>query len=75
MYSQTTNQAEWMIPEMSDVFTARANKPSTYWPVLFNPNASFDYIPEAPDPYETYDGITALKRTRILQHFWDRNKY
>ncbi|EOS37818.1 hypothetical protein D3Z53_17845 [Lachnospiraceae bacterium] len=75
MYSQTTNNEEWRHPELSDVFTSRANKPSTYWPVIFNPKTPYDYIPEAPEPYETYDGITALKRTRILQHFWDREKY
>ena len=75
MFSQTTNNEEWEIPEMRDVFTALPNKPSTYWPVIFNPAASYDYIPETPDAYETYEGITALKRTRILQHFWDREKY
>ena len=75
MYSQLTDNSEWTNDEMKDVFTALANKPSTYWPVIFNPKAPYDYIPEAPDPYETYDGITALKRTRILQHFWDRDKY
>ncbi len=75
MYSQTTNNQEWENPELKDVFTAKANKPSTYWPVIFNPAVPYDYIPEAPDPYDTYDGITALKRTRILQHFWDREKY
>lgn len=75
MFSQTTNNEEWGVEEMKDVFTAQATKPSTYWPVIFNPAVSYDYIPEPPDAYETYDGITALKRTRILQHFWDREKY
>lgn len=70
-----TNKQEWTIPEMEDVFTAVANKPSTYWPVVFNPNASYDYIPEAPEPYEHYDGMTDQKRTRYLHHMWDRTKY
>lgn len=72
---QTTDHAEWLVPEMQDVFTAQPNKPSTYWPVIFNPKTSYDYIPEAPDPYETYDGITDQKRTRFLRHIWDHIKY
>lgn len=75
MKQSITNKEEWKIPEMQDVFTAVANKPSTYWPVVFNPNAPYDYIPEAPDPYEHYDGITDQKRTRLLRHLWDREKY
>lgn len=72
---QITDKSEWTNPEMADVFTAQANKPSTYWPAVFNPKASFDYIPEAPEPYEHYDGMTDLKRTRLLRHLWDRDKY
>lgn len=75
LYSQTNNNRDWQHPEMKDVFVERANKPSTYWPVIFNPLTPADYIPEAPDPYEEYDGITALKRTRLLYHKWDRKKF
>jgi hypothetical protein len=74
MYHQTWNGEEWNHPELEDVFTAKQNKPSTYWPNVFNPNIPCDYIPEAPEPFETYDGMTALKRTRILQHYWDPSR-
>ena len=75
LYNQTNNNREWQHPDLQDVFVEKPNKPATYWPVLLNPVAPADYVPEAPEPYQTYDGITALKRTRILQHYWDRAKF
>jgi len=69
---QTAHKAEFTHPELADAYveTLKVEKqPSSYpadwdYPTHFDPKSKNYLLPEPAEPYETWDGMTAIKNTR-----------
>jgi hypothetical protein len=67
LYTQYTHDIEMSYKEMADCFTANPDKPTTYFK-LFNPKTRNYMLPEPPEPYEEWEGMSDLIRTRPYQN-------
>lgn len=67
LHTQYTERIEMSSPEYAACFKAKPSKPTTYFK-LFDPKTKNYMMPEPPEAYKTWDGMTDLNRTRPYQN-------
>jgi len=67
LHTQFAQRFEKNFQDVADIDTTTPTEPSTYFH-LFDPKTRTYNLPEPQDPYDTYTGMTDLKRARPYQN-------